>query len=63
MILRHNMPSEAHYLPCGGMHLHIKYSNGGCSGFEPDSFYIYSAYNFSNRIFIFNFLNYTIKNN
>lgn len=29
-----------------------KYSNGGCSGFEPDSLFIYSVYNyFSNRIF------------
>lgn len=32
----------------------VKYSNGGCSGFEPDFLYFYSAYNFSNRIvFIF----------
>ena len=29
----------------------VKYSNGGCSGFEPDSLFIYSVYNFSNRIF------------
>ena len=25
----------------------VKYSNGGCSGFEPDFLFIYSAYNFS----------------
>ena len=31
---------------------HVKYSNGGCSGFEPDFLFIYSANNFSNRIFI-----------
>ena len=30
----------------------LKYSNGGCSGFKPDSFYIYSVNNFSNRILI-----------
>lgn len=30
----------------------VKYSNGGCSGFEPDSLFIYSVYNFSNRIFL-----------
>lgn len=30
----------------------VKYSNGGCSGFEPDFLFIYSANNFSNRIFI-----------
>lgn len=29
----------------------IKYSNGGCSGFEPDFLFIYSVHNFSNRIF------------
>ena len=29
----------------------IKYSNGGCSGLEPDSLSIYSVYNFSNYIF------------
>lgn len=29
----------------------VKYSNGGCSGLEPDV-QIYSVYNFSNRIFI-----------
>ena len=28
-----------------------RHSNGGCSGFEPDFLFIYSAYNFSNRIF------------
>ena len=38
-----------------GMPGFIKHSNGGCSGFEPDSLLsknaqIYSAYNFSNRI-------------
>lgn len=38
-----------------GMLGFIKHSNGGCSGFEPDSLLsknaqIYSAYNFSNRI-------------
>lgn len=30
---------------------HVKYSNGGCSGFEPDFLFIYSVHNFSNRIF------------
>lgn len=25
----------------------VKYSNGGCSGFEPDSLFIYSVHNFS----------------
>ncbi len=25
----------------------VKYSNGGCSGFEPDFLFIYSVYNFS----------------
>ncbi len=29
----------------------VKYRNGGCSGLEPDFLFIYSAYNFSNRIF------------
>ena len=38
-----------------GMPEFVKHSNGGCSGFEPDSLLsknaqIYSAYNFSNRI-------------
>lgn len=38
-----------------GMPKFVKHSNGGCSGFEPDSLLsknaqIYSAYNFSNRI-------------
>jgi hypothetical protein len=28
----------------------IKYSNGGCFGFEPNLLLIYSANNFSNRI-------------
>ena len=27
----------------------VKYSNGGCSGFWPDSLLIYSAWSFSNR--------------
>ena len=30
--------------------LSVKYRNGGCSGFEPDYLFIYSANNFSNRI-------------
>ena len=25
---------------------HVKYSNGGCSGFEPDFLFIYSVHNF-----------------
>lgn len=33
----------------------VKYSNGGCSGFEPDFLLIYSVYNFSNRILIIMF--------
>ncbi len=35
----------------------VKYSNGGCSGFEPDFLKIYSVNNFSNRIFLIDILN------
>ena|GEM_PF-956127 len=42
----------------------IKYSNGGRSGVEPDFLkhimLLYSAYNFSNRIFLFNYIYYNI---
>ncbi len=33
----------------------VKYSNGGCSGFEPDFLFIYSAYNFS-KPYLFNII-------
>ena len=41
--------SHRGFAPC---HAFFKYSNGGCSGIEPDFLFIYSAYNFSNRIFL-----------
>lgn len=41
--------SHRAFVPC---YAFFKYSNGGCSGIEPDFLFIYSAYNFSNRIFL-----------
>lgn len=48
---RKGTPSQARLVPAVFRACFIKYSNGGCSGLEPDFLFIYSVHNFSNRIF------------
>ena len=47
-----DIPTRASHRDFAPCHAFFKYSNGGCSGIEPDFLFIYSAYNFSNRIFL-----------